>query len=242
MKLVTFAHRANLRSYFEGALSIGPLTVGVVPFGIIFGAIAYDLGISMTATVAMSAIVFAGSAQFVALGMLAVGSGPLLVIVTSIIVNLRHLIYSAWLAPHLSTLPPRWRALLSFGLTDEVFAIMSRHYSNNKTSNSHWFFLGASSVLWFCWTLSSLIGHVMGSGFPALNELGLEIAMPLTFGSMVVVMIKDRATLLATFIACISAYLGRDLPHQLGLMFSTILGIASGYLASRYQASSGESP
>ena len=241
MKSVTLADRENLRSYFAGAISISPLIIGVVPFGIIFGAIAYDLQISMLATVAMSAIVFAGSAQFVALGMLAVGSGPLIVIVTSVIINLRHLIYSAWLAPHLSSLPSHWRVLLSFGLTDEVFAIMSRHYNQDQTDNSHWFFLGAASVFWFSWSFSSLVGHLMGSGFPALNEFGLEIAMPLTFGCMLVLMIKDRATLLATLIACISAYLGQDLPHQLGLMLATILGIGTGYWLSIYETSAEES-
>lgn len=227
-KLKTSTLNAKLKSYRRGMLAISPLTIGAIPFAIIYGAIAADLDISLAGTVAMSAIVFAGSAQFVALGMLAVGSGPLLIIATSIIVNLRHLLYSAWLAPHLASLSIKWRALLSFGLTDEVFAVMSQHYSKEQTDNSHWFFLGTTSTLWFFWTLSSTAGHILGSELQSLNEMGLEIAMPVTFGAMVIVMIKDRATLFATLTACVCAYLARNLPHQLGFILATTLGILCG--------------
>lgn len=201
-------------------LAISPLTI------------AADLDISLAATVAMSAIVFAGSAQFVALGMLAVGSGPLLIIATSIIVNLRHLLYSAWLAPHLASLSIKWHALLSFGLTDEVFAVMTQHYSKEQIDNSYWFFLGTISTLWFFWTLSSTAGHILGSELQSLNEMGLEIAMPVTFGAMVIVMIKDRATFLATFTTCVCAYFARNLPHQLGFILATTLGIICGCIVS----------
>lgn len=239
---VTIAHCSTqthecskLLNYWKGMHAIVPLTIGAIPFAMLYGAIASELGITLLATTAMSILTFAGSAQFMALGMLAVGGTPSLIIATSVIVNLRHLLYSAWLTPYLAPLSISWRALLSFGLSDEVFAVMSRHYKEEQSRHSHWFFLGATSTLWFFWSMASAAGHILGSQIQGINEAGLEIAMPVTFGTMVTLMIKDRATLLATITTCICAYLGRNLPHQLGFILATSMGIACGYFISLYK-------
>lgn len=232
MSTKPFYPDSKLNDYLNGSAAIIPLTLGAIPFGVIYGAIASSINLSLIETTAMSALVFAGSAQFVALGMLAADSALSMIIITAIIVNLRHALYSAWLAPQLASLTLKWKSILAFGLTDEVFAIVSQHYKNNGVGN-RWFFLGAASFLWLFWTLSSLFGYIAGTRFPELNQLGLEIAMPITFGSIVLLTIKDKASYVATIVACISAYLSKDLPHQLGLIVATLLGIGSGYLASQ---------
>ncbi|MGY0217505.1 AzlC family ABC transporter permease [Endozoicomonadaceae bacterium StTr2] len=223
----------RLHSYLQGALATTPLIIGAIPFGIIFGAIAFDLELSIYTTLAMSVFVFAGSAQFVALGLIATASPALLITGTVIVVNLRHLFYSATLAPHLEKLPLHWKAVLSFSLTDEVFAVMSRHYDNQSTVNSHWYFLGSGSAMWIFWNISTITGYLSGASFPVMYDMGLEVAMPITFACMVVLMLNNTATVAAVFVSAITAWLGKDLPYQTGLLIATIAGITTGYLISK---------
>jgi hypothetical protein len=96
------------------------LVIGATPFGIIFGALAINSGISATGASLMSALVFAGSAQFIATGLVANGAAPSLIVLTTFVVNLRHALYAASLAPFLKHLPQGWLALLGFWLTDDL--------------------------------------------------------------------------------------------------------------------------
>ena len=106
---------ASRRSEFvAGMKATIPLIVGAIPFGIIFGAVAVNAGISPMAAQAMSLFVFAGSAQFVAAGLVAGGAGLIIIILTTFVVNVRHGLYSMSLAPHVKQLPQRW--LLPLGL------------------------------------------------------------------------------------------------------------------------------
>src|SRR5512135_2810064 len=107
--------------FLAGAKATFPLIVGAIPFGIIFGALAAASGLSFAATAAMSAFVFAGSAQFIAVGLVAAGTGWPFIVLTTFVVNLRHMLYSATLAPHVKRLPQRWKIPLAFWLTDETF-------------------------------------------------------------------------------------------------------------------------
>ena len=135
--------------FWEGAKATFPLVVGAIPFGIIFGALAVTSGLSPGAASAMSAIVFAGSAQFIAAGLVASGVSTLIIVLTTFVVNLRHALYSATLAPHMKHLPQRWLVPLGFFLTDETFVVMARRFQQKDDSPyHHWFYLG--------WLLESL--------------------------------------------------------------------------------------
>ena len=114
----------QIREFLTGVRDTFPLIVGAIPFGIIFGTLSIAAGLSVAATLAMSAIVFAGSAQFIAVGLVAAGSGWPIIVLTTFVVNLRHALYSATLAPFVSKLPHRWQIPLAFWLTDETFAVV----------------------------------------------------------------------------------------------------------------------
>src|SRR5437016_9044259 len=119
--------------FAAGAKAEVPVLFGVVPFGLIYGALALEAGIPPGAALAMSSVVLAGSAQFVGTQLFAAGAPGALIILTTFIVNLRHMLYSASVAPYLSRLGLRWKMLLAYLLTDEAYAMTITHYQQTGT-------------------------------------------------------------------------------------------------------------
>ena len=142
------------QEFFSGARNTFPLLIGAFPFGLIYGTLAVTSGLSTGAAIAMSAMVFAGSAQFVAVGLVAADAPVPIIILTTFIVNLRHMLYSATLLPYLKNLPQRWRVPLAFWLTDETFAVtVHRFQTNDSSPYRHWFQLGSSIAMYLNWQL-----------------------------------------------------------------------------------------
>ena len=107
--------QSTRRGEFVGGIKATfPLILGAIPFGIIFGAVAVNSGLTPWQAQAMSLFVFAGSAEFIAVGLIAQGLAPALIILTTFVVNLRHALYSASLAPYMKHLPQRWLVPLGF--------------------------------------------------------------------------------------------------------------------------------
>ncbi len=201
--------------FLAGLKNILPLLVGVCPFGIIFGALALASGLSPGATMAMSAFVFAGSAQFIAATLVGNGASLWLIILTTFVINLRHLLYSVTLTPYLKHLPARWQAPLAFWLTDEAFVVVSRRYNQPDSSPyKHWFFLGAAISMYITWQMSTLIGILAGQMIPDPLSWGLDFALPVTFIGMLIPALKDRAILIATLVAGITAVIAYRLENS----------------------------
>jgi len=166
-----------------------PFMVGAAPFGVIFGALATSAPVQLSTfeTMALSLFVFSGSAQFVAITLMAVATPAWVIWLVTVILNLRHTLYAATLVGYVRHLSFGWRFILSAGLTDETFAAMEDRYRRlGVHRNSHWAYLAsivAMHVNWNCWTL---IGIAVGSQMSGLDELGLEFAAIATFIGMVV--------------------------------------------------------
>jgi 4-azaleucine resistance transporter AzlC len=138
------------QEFWHGVRDETPILLGVVPFGLIFGALAINMHLSVAAAQAMSSIVFAGSSQFIAAQMIGAGTSGLVILMVVFVVNLRHALYSASVAPHLRHLKPGWKLLLSYLLTDEAYAVAITHYNRDgDPANRHWYFLGAGLTLTF---------------------------------------------------------------------------------------------
>lgn len=232
----------------EGARATLPLIVGAIPFGILFGTLAGPSGLSLWATLAMSSIVFAGSAQFIALGLLASGAGIGVVIATTFVVNLRHLLYSAALVEQVRHLPQRWRASMAFFLTDETFAavssrlLQSRH-DPQQQAVAHWYYLGSALAMYGNWQLCTWLGVALGEAFPDMTGWGLDFAMSVTFIGMVTPYLRSKARstdgrgksqwnspmLICVVSAGLMALATWHLPHKLGLIAAAVTGIALGY-------------
>ncbi|MEN9936367.1 MAG: hypothetical protein RLZZ387_2946 [Chloroflexota bacterium] len=218
--------------FFAGARDQLPILLGVAPFGAIYGVLALSAGLSPAAAQAMSAIVFAGSSQFVGAGLFAAATPWPVIVLTTLVINLRHALYSASLAPHLAHLPARWKLPLAYLLTDEAYAVTIRRYREpGGPGERHWYLLGTALALWLTWQLSTAVGVFLGAQVPA--GWGLDFALPLTFIALLVPTLKDRPTLLAALVAAAVALLGAGLPYKLGLMAAACAGIAAGVAASR---------
>jgi 4-azaleucine resistance transporter AzlC len=215
--------------FWKGVLAEAPILLGVAPFGLLFGALAMDAGLGMTAAQAMSSILFAGSAQLIAVKMIGTGLPVLAIILVVFVVNLRHALYSASIAPHVRHLSSPWKFLLAYLLTDEAYAVTITHYQHaDDLSRKHWYFLGAGLTLWTAWQVSTAIGIFIGARIPPGWPLGF--VLPLTFIALVVPALKDRAGVLASFVAALAGLLTIGFPFRLGLLLAAFLGILTGML------------
>jgi 4-azaleucine resistance transporter AzlC len=204
--------------------------MGTIPFGFIYGVSARGFGIPGMLTQAMSFIVFAGSAQFVIIQLLNANVPAGIILLTACIINLRHALYSASVAPYLKQRGLLWRALLSYLLTDEAYAVAIIHYQQSAETNMprHWYFFGAGLVLWLTWQIGTATGLLLSAHIPA--SWSLDFTLPLTFIALVIPTLKKRADALAAGSAGLIAVLAARLPFNTGLLVATFIGIVLGLL------------
>ncbi len=183
------------------ALSLAP---GIIPLGVLFGASAVTLGFDRTAAVALSALVFAGGAQFAALGLVASGAGVLAVTVLTAIVNARYFLLSA------ATLDlgrragagMRTRIALAVGTVDESFALQS---ASAKRDGIHIVrLLAIPGTLWIIWVASTALGTVLGSALPDLTPYGLDYALPGIFVGLFGIFAETRTHLTVGLVALVT--------------------------------------
>ena len=178
----------------------------------------------------MSFILYAGSAQVIIVPLLAAGAPALVVIGIALIINLRHALYSAALAPYMRPLGRPLRMLLAYLLTDEAFAVTITRYQRSVPGQPvHAYLLGAGLTWWLDWQVSTAAGIFIGGQVPA--NWPLDFVMPLMFIGLAVPMIKDRASLLAAVLAGVLALSLAGLPYKLGLVLATLIGVGAGMLA-----------
>jgi len=183
----------------------------------------------------MSSIVFAGSSQLVATQLFGAGSPWLVIVTTTFVINLRHALYSASLAPHTKHLSQKWKWLLAYLLTDEAYAVTITRYNEPEESpHKHYFYLGSGLTLWSSWQLSSAIGIFVGTKIP--ESWSLDFTLALTFIALVVPRLKDRPSTAAALSAGIVAVLTYSWPYKLGLMLAALIGIAIGLLLEERKA------
>lgn len=230
--------REQSKFFWAGVRSEIPLLIGVFPFGMIYGALAIGAGLSTAAAQMMSSIVFAGSAQFVATQLIHETAPGFVIVLTIAVLNLRHMLYSASLAPHIASLPMRWKVPLSYLLTDEAYAPTILHYEKEGvTAHSHWFWLGAGLALWVTWQISTALGIILEAAIPV--SWSLEFALPLTFIAMLVPVLRDRPAIAAALSAGVVALVASSLPYKLGLIAAALAGILVGTILEGRKSNGG---
>jgi 4-azaleucine resistance transporter AzlC len=220
--------------FFWGVRDELPLLVGVIPFGLIYGVLALSAGIPAGQAQAMSSVIFAGSAQFITAQLFGHGTPALVIVMTAAVVNLRHMLYSASLAPYLQKLKPAWKWTLGYLLTDEAYAVVITRFQREDNpvpgaetaDHKHWYFLGAGLALWTTWQLSTATGIFIGAQVPA--SWSLEFTLALTFIALVVPNLKDRPSLGAALAAGVTAVVAYNLPYKLNLVSAALVGILVG--------------
>ncbi len=219
--------KTRKQEFWNGARDETPILLGVIPFGLLFGALAMSAHLSTLAAQAMSSVIFAGSAQLIAAQLIGTGTSGLVILMVVFVVNLRHALYSASVAPHVQHLSPGWKLLLSYLLTDEAYAVTITHYNRDGDSrNRHWYFLGAGLTLWSSWQVSTAIGVFVGAQIP--SGWPLDFVLPLTFIALVVPALKDRAGVAAAVVAGLVGLLAMNFPYRMGLLAAALIGILTG--------------
>ena len=224
------------KQFWAGVKAEFPLLVGVFPFGMIYGALALNAGLSKSASQMMSSIVFAGSSQFLTAQLVHDAAPGFVIVLTIAVVNLRHMLYSASLAPYLASVSIRWKTLLSYLLTDEAYAPTIIKYEREGIQPlSHWFLFGAGLALWTTWQISTALGIFLGTAIP--ESWSLDFALPLTFIAMVVPVLKGRPYVAAALSAGVTALVAYSLPYKLGLILAALVGIGVGTYLEAKQSS-----
>ncbi|MEU9132643.1 AzlC family ABC transporter permease [Kitasatospora sp. NPDC048540] len=224
MTTVTVTATTRSAEVRSGALASVPIVVGAVPFGLLFGAVAQQSGRSLLETMLLSALVNGGSAQMIGVGMLSSGVAWPLVVLTTLVVNARHVFYSAALSPSIKHLSAAWRAVLAYGMTDAIYALAAKRYREQPgPGEQHWNVLAASVAVYAAWLSSSLVGWLFGSDLGSLDGLGLDFAIYATYIGLVVSCFTSfRAVAIGLLAGALSLAL-HHLPYQSGLFCATLL-------------------
>ncbi|WP_227499256.1 AzlC family ABC transporter permease [Shewanella sp. MR-4] len=207
-----------------------PLTIAVVPWGILAGSFAIEVGLTPIESQAMSAIIFAGAAQLVALGMVKAGIGLWSILITTLLITSRHLLYAMAMRSQISPLPLKWRLTLGFLLTDELFAIANQ---GKLHKFDPWYALGGGLSFYLGWNLATLLGIIAGNAIDNLGKLGLDFAIAATFIALVVPTVKKPSILVCVLVSLTLAVVCAVLDIQAGLLIAALSGMSAGVLYAK---------
>ncbi|HEY8818845.1 MAG TPA: AzlC family ABC transporter permease [Candidatus Limnocylindrales bacterium] len=222
------ALRASRRRIATDAIGIGVSAAG---FGFVYGLSARGAGFSPIEAMAMSTIVFAGAAQFAAVGYVASGlAWPGIVLLTALL-NARHLLYSAALAPWLRDVPVARRAVMAHLLTDEAFALSIGHFRRIGRGDERGYWLGAIVATFIPWNLATLAGVLLGAQIPEPSRFGIDVIFPAAMIGLAVGLITGRRELVAAIVGgAIAVVVALASSPAIGIVAGGVIGPAVGLL------------
>ncbi len=227
----------HARLFLTGARDTLPLILAAIPFGIVYGALATSNGLSQWATLAISLFVFAGSAQFIAVTLVASAAALPVILLTVFVVNLRHMLYAASLMPWVSQLGQKIRMLMAFWLTDETYAVITNRIGKDPALQGlPWYYCGSGLAMYSNWVLCTWLGITLGQRIPTITAWGLDVAMVVAFIGIVVPALQSRAQWACALSASACSLMTWDWPHQSGLLLAALLAITVGVTLERRTA------
>ena len=213
----------NKKAFFQGVVDILPLSIAVLPWGILAGSMAINAGLSFAQAFSMSAVVFAGAAQLVSLGLVMLHSSALTIMITVFFLTSQHLIYALNFRQDVSRFPFKQRILIGFLLTDELFAVGI----GKDKQRSFAYLFGAGLCFYLAWCLFSVLGIVLAKSIPNLESLHLDFSIVAVFILIIVPMVKNSATLVGVMCTLLSACIFKYFQFEGGIVLSGILGMFS---------------
>lgn len=225
--------RSSLTGEFrDGVRDVVPAVIAVVPFALLIGALAVQKGLSAAATITMSATVFAGASQFVALGLWREPAPILLIVAATALVNARHLLMGASLAPRLKAFSPAKRRLCLFFLVDESWALAERR--GRETALTPPYYAGLMLPLYSVWVVFTAVGAIAGAAIEEPQRFGLDFAFTAIFIGLIVALARDRASLAAVAASGIAAALTHlAAPGPLPILAGSLAGLAAAALTGK---------
>jgi 4-azaleucine resistance transporter AzlC len=210
------------------------IAASAVGFGIVFGLTARAAGFSLAEAVAFSALVFAGAAQFAAAGMIASGFGWAAIVLVTALVNARHLLYAAALAPWLRSRPRAERAAMAHVLTDESFALSLVHFQRLGLTDRRGYWIAAIGGVFIPWNAATIVGHVGGQVIPDPAVLGLDVVFPAAMAGLAVGLATGRREVVALAAAiAIALAVAVVVDPRVGVVAGGVLGPLVGLAVHR---------
>ncbi|MWV38484.1 MULTISPECIES: AzlC family ABC transporter permease [Natrialba] len=228
--------------FVTGVRDITPAIPPNIPFGMLFGATAVEVGIAPLEAVGMSLFMFAGAGQLAAVDLLRTDTALPIVLITVMVINVRYMIYSASIAPLVRDLSRRWRAVMGYALFDINFAILTSKFqidgetkeSSSRVSNIHrgWYYLGLTVPAVGSFVIATYIGALAGGAIG--DGLNLEFAIPLIFIALLAPSIENFGTLMTVIAATVVSVTTVGLPFNTGLLVAIICGVLAGVSVDNY--------
>ncbi len=212
----------------EGFRRCLPIALGVFIYGLVFGVLAQQAGLSIIEALLMSGLVFAGASQFAALKLWTIIPLPTPeIILTTLIVNLRHVLMGAAVQPWFASLKPWQRYLSVFFMTDENWALTMSEFKKGKRNGA--MLLGSGLALFLAWTGSTLAGRALGSVLQDPAKWGLDFAFTAVFITLLVGMWRGKSDILPWLIAAAVAIAASQLiPGNWYILLGGLAGSLAG--------------
>lgn len=208
---------------WTGIKAAVPVILAYMPLGLAFGVLANEVGLTVSEATLMSALVFTGAGQYIAIGLLAAGGSAFTIIMANFLVNIRYLLFSASLVPHLKKIPTGLASVLMLGLTDETYAVAAVHLRENEATVPYLAGLNLSSYL--SWVASTCLGAGIGHMIANTDQLGLNFALPAMYTILLILVISSRKHLAVAIIAVVLCLL-------IAFLFPSTLGNLSNIIAA----------
>lgn len=204
--------KSSRKHYFDGVKDALPLMLGCFPYALTFGVLAKTSGLSVLEATLMSALVLAGAAQYTAISLIVTGAGALPIIFATLLVNIRYILYSTAMVPHLRKIP-LWKSLLiGSEITDESFILASNRFTNGSSVNPFWMF-GANTSLHFTWITGTIIGLLLSNILSNTKSLGIDYALIGVFAALMILQIVNhkqiRIAIIVSIIGASIAIIGQ---------------------------------
>jgi len=219
--------------FLKGVADVSPLMIPVVPFGIIFGVLAIDLGLSPITTMAMSIIIFGGASQIIFLQLFSAGASSLVILSSVGAVNSRHLLYGAVLSEHMSDFKMTWKIIISYFLVDQAFAVTNSYLKKSSDKDRAFHSFGAGATCWIIWQITTIIGIFLGSIIP--EKLGLSFAVPLTFLALIVDDFRKLINVIVIIISGLIATFGYEIiPFKAYVIVAATSGLIAAMILTKF--------
>lgn len=221
--------RSVIKQAFLDAI---PLYVPAVPFALVIGLAVADSGINPFIGWSSSWLIFGGAAQLTLISLLGGGAALIAAISAALVVNARHIMYSAALAPRFQN-QPRWMQLLGpYVLIDQVFALASLRRDDDP-GTFRLYYLAVGAIFWTLWQVTTALGLLIGPAVP--TDWQLQFAVPILFLGLIVMSIDKSPKLVAALVGAGVTFLFAGLPNRAGLLVGALAGILAGTIAERYR-------
>jgi len=224
--------KSNFKVFVKGITDVSPLMIPVVPFGLIFGVLAIEIGFTPFETMGMSLIIFGGASQIVLLQLFSGGASSLVIISSVGAVNSRHLLYGAVVSEHLSDLKIIWKIIISYFLIDQAFAMSNEYLKKNKDHNRYFHLVGGGATCWVIWQSTTFLGIILGAAIP--EKLGLSFAVPLTFLAILVNDFRKMINVIVILTSGLVALFGYNyIPYKAYVIVAAFLGLLTAFILTK---------